>query len=73
MGVTQAAGLSLKWFRDNFCMPEKEAAAMMGVDPYDLMNREAEKSPIGSNLLFWPCLCWAGCCFSLHWVALSSY
>ena len=53
MGVTQAAGLSLKWFRDNFCMPEKEAAAMMGVDPYDLMNREAEKSPIGSNRLLY--------------------
>ncbi len=53
IGVTQAAGLSLKWFRDNFCMPEKEAAAMMGVDPYDLMNREAEKSPIGSNRLLY--------------------
>ncbi len=36
MGVTQAAGLSLKWFRDNFCMAEKEAAALMGEDPYNL-------------------------------------
>lgn len=26
MGVTQAAGLSLKWFRDNFCAEEKECA-----------------------------------------------
>ena len=26
MGVTQGAGLSLKWFRDNFCNAEKETA-----------------------------------------------
>ena len=50
MGVTQAAGLSLKWFRDNFCMPEKEAAAMMGVDPYDLMNREADRTACCTRL-----------------------
>ena len=45
MGVTQAAGLSLKWFRDNFCMAEKEAAALMGEDPYNLMNKQAAQSP----------------------------
>ena len=39
MGVTQAAGLSLKWFRDNFCAAEKETAALMGVDPYELLNK----------------------------------
>ena len=33
MGVTQGAGLSLKWFRDNFCQAEKDTAAGMGVDP----------------------------------------
>ena len=53
MGVTQAAGLSLKWFRDNFCAAEKEAAAAMDVDPYDLMNKEAAKSPIGANKLIY--------------------
>ncbi len=53
MGVTQAAGLSLKWFRDNFCGAEKETAAQMGVDPYELMNQEAALSPIGSNRLLY--------------------
>lgn len=53
MGVTQAAGLSLKWFRDNFCYAEKEMAELMGVDPYDIMNEEAKKSPIGANKLFY--------------------
>ena len=57
MGVTQGAGLSLKWFRDNFCESEKETAAQMGVDPYYLMDQQAEQSPIGSNrLLYLPYL-----------------
>ena len=57
MGVTQGAGLSLKWFRDNFCAAEKETAASMDVDPYYLMDKEAELSPIGCNrLLYLPYL-----------------
>jgi xylulokinase len=57
MGVTQAAGLSLKWFRDNFCKSEMETADLMGVDPYVLMDQEAEKVRAGSNgLLYLPYL-----------------
>ena len=57
MGVTQGAGLSLKWFRDNFCESEKETAALMGVDPYYLMDKAALESPIGANrLLYLPYL-----------------
>ena len=57
MGVTQGAGLSLKWFRDNFCQAEKDTAAGMGVDPYVLMDQEAGQSPIGCNrLLYLPYL-----------------
>ena len=57
MGVTQGAGLSLKWFRDNFCESEKETAALMGVDPYYLMDKAAMESPIGANrLLYLPYL-----------------
>lgn len=57
MGVTQGAGLSLKWFRDNFCGAEKETAAAMGVDPYYLMDKAALRSPIGANkLLYLPYL-----------------
>ena len=57
MGVTQGAGLSLKWFRDNFCVSEKETAALMGVDPYYLMDKAVQESPIGANrLLYLPYL-----------------
>ena len=57
MGVTQGAGLSLKWFRDNFCGAEKETASLMGVDEYYLMDKEAETVPVGANrLLYLPYL-----------------
>ncbi|NLZ46096.1 MAG: xylulokinase [Clostridiales bacterium] len=57
MGVTQGAGLSLKWFRDNFCNAEKETASLMGVDEYYLMDKQAETVQIGANrLLYLPYL-----------------
>jgi xylulokinase len=57
MSCTLAAGLSLQWFRNNFCGAEKEAAANMGRDPYELMTAAAEQSPIGANhLLYLPYL-----------------
>lgn len=57
MGVTQAAGLSLKWFRDNFCQPEMEVAKGMGKDPYFIMDKQAERIPIGAeHLLYLPYL-----------------
>ena len=57
MSCTLAAGLSLKWFRDNLCNQEIETAKLMGVDPYYLMDKQAERVPIGSNrLIFLPYL-----------------
>lgn len=57
MGVTQAAGLSLKWYRDNFCNAEMETANGMGKDPYYLMDQQAGRIPIGSEkLLYLPYL-----------------
>lgn len=57
MGVTQGAGLSLKWFRDNFCQSEMETAALMGVDPYYLMDKQAETVPAGcEGLIYLPYL-----------------
>ncbi|MBQ1955066.1 MAG: xylulokinase, partial [Clostridia bacterium] len=53
MGVTQAAGLSLKWFRDNFCSPEMTTAELMGVDPYVLMDKQAERVAPGCDGLFY--------------------
>ncbi len=57
MGVTQGAGLSLQWFRNNFCNAEVETAKNIGVDPYYLMDKEAEKIKIGADrLLYLPYL-----------------
>lgn len=57
MGVTQGAGLSLKWFRDNFCETEKEAAAQMNIDPYELLNEQAALvSPGCEGLIYLPYL-----------------
>lgn len=57
MGVTQGAGLSLKWFRDNFCIEEKRTADLLKIDPYVLMDQEAEKVPAGCNgLIYLPYL-----------------
>jgi xylulokinase len=48
MGVTQAAGLSLRWFRDNF-----GAGADDGCDPYERLTMEASKAPPGCDGLLW--------------------
>ncbi len=53
MGVTQAAGLSLKWFRDNFCEDYLKKADETGRDPYELMNEDIANIPVGSNKLIY--------------------
>ncbi|MBE6852978.1 MAG: xylulokinase [Ruminococcus sp.] len=53
MGVTQAAGLSLKWFRDNFCSEEMKQAEEQGVSEYYIMDREAEQISIGADKLIY--------------------
>ena len=52
MGVTQAAGLSLRWFRDRFGVPTAEVTNA-GRDPYDLLAEEASSAPAGSEGAFW--------------------
>ena len=42
MGVTQGAGLSLRWFRDQF-----------GLAPYDQLTAEAANVPAGADNLLW--------------------
>lgn len=57
MGVTQGAGLSLKWFRDNFCYSEIVSAQGLSIDPYVLLDHQAELSPVGCHkLLYLPYL-----------------
>jgi xylulokinase len=48
MGVTQAAGLSLRWFRDQF-----GAGTDDGRDPYERLTEEAAKAPAGCQGLLW--------------------
>ncbi len=57
MSCTLSAGLSLKWFRDNFCTSEKELATLLSLDSYDFINQGIANLPIGSEkLLFLPYL-----------------
>ena len=53
MGVTQGAGLSLKWMKDEFCQDYVEKAEREGVDVYDLINRDVERIPAGSDRLIY--------------------
>ena len=52
MGVTQAAGLSLRWFRDRFGLG---AGVNMRAedDPYELLCEEAAQAPPGSDGVLW--------------------
>src|SRR5437660_1677439 len=52
MGVTQAAGLSLRWFRDCFGTAKKNGTDD-GRDPYERLVAEAATAPAGANGLFW--------------------
>jgi xylulokinase len=48
MGVTQAAGLSFRWFRDNFgTLPGSTG------DPYDSLTKEAAAIPAGADGVLW--------------------
>ena len=53
MGVTQGAGLSLRWWRDHFAAAETATAARTGTDPYALLTAEAATVPPGSEGLHW--------------------
>lgn len=53
MGVTQGAGLSLKWFKDNFCQDYMEEARAQGRDVYDLINEDVKTVPVGSDKLIY--------------------
>lgn len=50
--TTRTCAASYKWFRDTFCAYEAFKADKSGENVYELMNREAEKCPAGSEGLF---------------------
>ena len=53
MGVTQSAGLSLRWYRDNFGAASPGVRAKDGRDPYDVFAEEAATAPAGSEGVLW--------------------
>ena len=55
MGVTQAAGLSLRWFRDTFgaAATNKQSSQHDTRDPYELLTAEAASAPPGCDGLLW--------------------
>ena len=53
MGVTQAAGLSLRWYRDNFGAASPRLQKKQGRDPYDVLAEEAGAAPAASEGAFW--------------------
>lgn len=53
MGVTQGAGLSLQWFRNQLTPALAEEAEARGVEAYDLLTEEAAQAPAGAEGLIW--------------------
>jgi xylulokinase len=54
-GTMQAAGASYQWLKDTICTAEIEEAKRQGVDVYELINRQIERSAPGANgVLFLP-------------------
>jgi len=52
-----SAGSSFRWLRDLLCQSMIDESETLGVDPYQLMTAEAEKSPVGAgSLIFNPSL-----------------
>lgn len=57
MGAMLSAGLSLRWLRDQIFPLEKLMGESTGIDPYELLSREAERvTPGADGLLFLPYL-----------------
>lgn len=57
MGVMLSAGGSLRWFRDVLGLEEKNIAALLEKDAYEILSEEAGKSvPGAEGLLFLPYL-----------------
>lgn len=49
IGCVNGAGLSLKWFMNNFGNQEVDLAEKIGVSPFSVLDMEAENSPPGAR------------------------
>jgi xylulokinase len=55
LGAMVASGASLRWYRDQFGLTEVRAGGQLGIDPFDLLTRQAAQSRAGSEgLIFLP-------------------
>jgi xylulokinase len=52
-GTMQAAGASYQWTRDQLALVEQQVAKTLGISPYELINLEIEKVPVGAEGLFY--------------------
>jgi xylulokinase len=56
-GTMQCAGGAYNWLKNTICTMEAYDAKLHGESPYDYMNTQIEKSPVGSNgIIFLPYL-----------------
>ena len=56
-GAINNGGLTLRWFKDKLYKKEAEEAQKKGQNIYEILNKEAQKSPPGANnLIFLPFL-----------------
>lgn len=53
MGVTQGAGLSMQWFKNNFCYEELEQGSSQGKDVYRITDEKAGSIGIGCDKLIY--------------------
>ena len=56
-GTMQSAGGSYNWLKNEICKMETLQADEQGISPYEIINRQIEKSPTGANgLIYLPYL-----------------
>lgn len=56
-GPVNNGGIAFRWVRDELAAAETETAKRLGIDPYDVLTRIAERVPCGSEgLIFHPYL-----------------
>jgi gluconokinase len=56
-GPVNNGGIIFRWVRDEFAASESETAKRLGIDPYEVLTRIAERVPAGSEgLIFHPYL-----------------
>jgi gluconokinase len=56
-GPVNNGGIVFRWVRDEIAAPETETAKRLGIDPYEVLTRIAERVPPGSEgLIFHPYL-----------------